>query len=120
MVVTVIDIGGDACGGVGGPGGGFGGPEGGFSDSRGSGKPLLLLRLKKPPSGPRRPLFWQRSGGAVRGGYVLTTEQKRHRQVRTNPEYPRLIGQLIEQDAEEKYLTPRERRETTYTPREHG
>ena len=56
MVVTVIDIGGDACGGVGGPGGGFGGPEGGFSDSRGSGKPLLLLRLKKPPSGPPKPL----------------------------------------------------------------
>ena len=36
-------------GGFGGPGGGLGGPGGGFSDSRSSGKPLLLLRLKKPP-----------------------------------------------------------------------
>ena len=36
-------------GGCGGPGGGFGGPGGGFSDSRSSGKPLLLLRLKKHP-----------------------------------------------------------------------
>ena len=33
------------------PGGGFGGPGGGFS-SRSSGKPLLLLRLNKPPPGP--------------------------------------------------------------------
>ena len=37
------------------PGGGFGGPEGGFSDSRSSGKPLLLLRLKKPPPGAPTP-----------------------------------------------------------------
>ena len=35
--------------GVGGPGGGFGAPGGGFSDSRSSGKPLLLLRLKNHP-----------------------------------------------------------------------
>ena len=42
-------------GGCGGPGGGFGGPGGGFSDSRSSGKPLLLLRLKKPPPGPPKP-----------------------------------------------------------------
>ena len=32
-------------GGFCGPGAGFGGPGGGFSDSRSSGKPLLLLRL---------------------------------------------------------------------------
>ena len=48
MVVVIIDI-------VGGPGGGFGGPGGGFSDSKSSGKPLLLLRLNKPPPGPRKP-----------------------------------------------------------------
>ena len=55
MVGVIIDIGGGLGGGVGGPGGGFGGPGGGFSDNRSSGKPLLLLRLKKPPSGrPRR------------------------------------------------------------------
>ena len=30
-----------------GPGAGFGGPGGGSSGSRSSGKPLLLLRLKK-------------------------------------------------------------------------
>ena len=36
-------------GGCGDPGGGFGGPGGGFSDSRSSGKPLLLLRLKNHP-----------------------------------------------------------------------
>ena len=39
-------------GGFCGPGAGFGGPGGGFSGSRSSGKPLLLLRLKKPPPGP--------------------------------------------------------------------
>ena len=43
-------------GGFGGPGGGFGGPGGGFSDSRSSGKPLLLLRLKKPPPGLQKPV----------------------------------------------------------------
>ena len=32
------------------PGGGFGAPGDGFSDSRSSGKPLLLLRLKKNPT----------------------------------------------------------------------
>ena len=37
--------------GFGGPGGGFGAPGGGFSDNRSSGKPLLLLRLKKHPQG---------------------------------------------------------------------
>ena len=37
-------------GGCGGPGGGFGGPGGGFSDSRSSGKPLLLGRLKNTAS----------------------------------------------------------------------
>ena len=42
--------------GFGGPGGGFGAPGGGFSDNRSSGKPLLLLRLKKPPPGPPKPL----------------------------------------------------------------
>ena len=41
--------------GFGGPGGGFGAPGGGFSGSRSSGKPLLLLRLKKPPLGPPKP-----------------------------------------------------------------
>ena len=41
--------------GVGGPGGGFGAPGGGFSGSRSSGKPLLLLRLKKPPPGAPKP-----------------------------------------------------------------
>ena len=51
MVGRIIDIG----GGLGGPGGGFGGPGGGFSDNRSSGKPLLLLRLKKPPPGPPKP-----------------------------------------------------------------
>ena len=51
----IIDIGGGPGGGVGGPGGGFGGPGGGFSGSRSSGKPLLLLRLKKPPPGPPKP-----------------------------------------------------------------
>ena len=51
MVGVIIDIG----GGLGGPGGGFGGPGGGFSDNRSSGKPLLLLRLKKPPPGPPKP-----------------------------------------------------------------
>ena len=42
-------------GGFGGPGGGFGGPGGGLNDSRSSGKPLLLLRFKKPPPGPPKP-----------------------------------------------------------------
>ena len=41
--------------GLGGPGGGFGAPGGGFSDSRSSGKPLLLPVLKKPPPGPPKP-----------------------------------------------------------------
>ena len=41
--------------GLGGPGGGFGAPGGGFSDSRSSGKPPLLLRLKKPPPGAPKP-----------------------------------------------------------------
>ena len=55
-------MGGHNCrGGVGpgggfcGPGAGFGGPGGGFSDNRSSGKPLLLLRLKKPSPGPPKP-----------------------------------------------------------------
>ena len=51
VVGVIIDIG----GGLGGPGGGFGGPGGGFSDNRSSGKPLLLLRLKKPPPGAPKP-----------------------------------------------------------------
>ena len=42
-------------GGPGGPGNGFGGPGGGFSGNRSSGKPLLLLRLKKTPPGPPKP-----------------------------------------------------------------
>ena len=53
--VIIFDIGGVPGGGFGGPGGGFGGPGGGFSDNRSSGKPLLLLRLKKPPPGPPKP-----------------------------------------------------------------
>ena len=40
-------------GGPGGPGMGFCSPGGGFSGSRRSGKPLRLLRLKKPPPGLR-------------------------------------------------------------------
>ena len=51
MVVIIIVVGGGPGCGVGGPGGGFGGPGGGFSGSRSSGKPLLLLRSKKPPPG---------------------------------------------------------------------
>ena len=39
----------------GGPGRGFGGPGGGFNGNRSGGKPLLLLRLKKPPPGPPKP-----------------------------------------------------------------
>ena len=39
----------------GGPGGGFGAPGGGFSDSRNSGKPLLLLRFKKHPRSTKSP-----------------------------------------------------------------
>ena len=35
-------------GGFGGPGGGFGGPGGGLNGNRSSGKPLLVLRFKKP------------------------------------------------------------------------
>ena len=42
-------------GGPGGPGPGFCGPGGGFSDHRRSGKPLRLLRLKKPPPGLQKP-----------------------------------------------------------------
>ena len=42
-------------GGFGGPGGGFGGPGGGLNGRRSSGKPLLLLRFKKPPPGPPKP-----------------------------------------------------------------
>ena len=34
---------------------GFCGPGGGFSGNRSSGKPLLLLRLKKPPPGAPKP-----------------------------------------------------------------
>ena len=47
--VIIFDIGGVTGGGFGGPGGGFGGPGGGFSDSRSSGKPLLVLKLKNQP-----------------------------------------------------------------------
>ena len=43
-------------GGPGGPGTGFYSPGGGFSDSRRSGKPLRLLRLKKPPLGLQKPV----------------------------------------------------------------
>ena len=43
-------------GGPGGPGTGFCSPGGGFSDSRRSGKPLRLLRLKKPPPGLQKPV----------------------------------------------------------------
>ena len=43
-------------GGPGGPGNGFCGPAGGFSGNRGSGKPRLLLRLKKSPPGQQKPL----------------------------------------------------------------
>ena len=43
-------------GGFGGPGGGFGGPGGGLNGNRSSGKPLLLLRLKKPPPGRQKPV----------------------------------------------------------------
>ena len=42
-------------GGPGGPGTGFCSPGGGFSGSRCSGKPLRLLRLKKPPPGLQKP-----------------------------------------------------------------
>ena len=41
--------------GLGGPGGGFGAPGGGFHDSRSGGKPPLLLRLRKPPTGAPKP-----------------------------------------------------------------
>ena len=43
-------------GGFGGPGGGFGGPGGGLNGNRSSGKPLLLLRFKKPFPGVPKPL----------------------------------------------------------------
>ena len=43
-------------GGFGGPGSGFGGPGGGFNTGRSSGKPLLLLRLKKTPPGLQKPV----------------------------------------------------------------
>ena len=43
-------------GGPGGPGIGFCRPGGGFSDNRRSGKPLRLLRLKKPPPGLQKPV----------------------------------------------------------------
>ena len=39
-----------------GPGSGLGGPEGGFRTGKSSGKPLLLLVLKKLPPGPPKPL----------------------------------------------------------------
>ena len=56
VVVVIIDIVGGPGGGFGGPGSGFlRGPGSGFSDSKSSGKPLLLLRLNKPPPGPRKP-----------------------------------------------------------------
>ena len=55
MVFGIIDSVGGPGGGFGGPGGGFDGPGGGFSDNRSSGKPPLLLRLKKPPPGPSKP-----------------------------------------------------------------
>ena len=53
--IIIFDIGGVPGGGFAGPSGGFGGPGGGFSNSRSSGKPLLLLRLKKPPPGAPKP-----------------------------------------------------------------
>ena len=42
-------------GGFGGPGDGFGGPGVGLNGNRSSGKPLLLLILRKPPPGPPKP-----------------------------------------------------------------
>ena len=44
-------------GGFGGPGGDFGGPGGGLNGNTNTsnGKPLLLLRFKKPPPGPLKP-----------------------------------------------------------------
>ena len=41
--------------GLDGPGGGFGASGGGFGGSRSSGKPPLLLRLKKTPPGAPKP-----------------------------------------------------------------
>ena len=46
----------ESLGGPGGPGTGFCSPGGGFSGSRRSGKPLRLLRLKKPPPGLQKPV----------------------------------------------------------------
>ena len=46
----------ESRGGPGGPGTGFCSPGGGFSGSRRSGKPLRLLRLKKPPPGLQKPV----------------------------------------------------------------
>ena len=46
----------ESLGGPGGPGTGFCSPGGGFSGSRRSGKPLRLLRLKKPPPGLEKPV----------------------------------------------------------------
>ena len=43
-------------GGPGGPGIDLCGPGGSFSGSRNSGKPLLLLRLRKTPTGPQKSL----------------------------------------------------------------
>ena len=46
----------ESPGGPGGPGHGFGGPGGGFNNHRSSGKPLLLLVLKKTPPGLQKPV----------------------------------------------------------------
>ena len=46
----------ESLGGPGGPGTGFCSPGGGFSGSRRSGKPLRLLRQKKPPPGLQKPV----------------------------------------------------------------
>ena len=53
--------------GFGGSGAGYDGPGGGFSGSRRSGKPRLLLRLKKTPPGPQKPLPGPR--GPPRGSF---------------------------------------------------
>ena len=46
----------ESLGGPGGPGTGFCSPGRGFSGSRRRGKPLRLLRLKKPPPGLQKPV----------------------------------------------------------------
>ena len=84
MVVVIIDIVGGPGGGFGGPGGGFRGPGGGFSDSKSSGKPLLLLRLKKPlPGAPKPP-----------PGPPKPKKTKQHKAKSQNPPCPRALPNL--------------------------